>query len=388
MPGHPSGPSPELDMAVPESAPRSRSTSLADHSVCLLGPEIEHRDSLAAMLEGRARSVHWVCDSHTFLRREQRSRGRLDRGLDAIVGTRDPRYLAHLLAEIDASGASLVVGYWGTLPLGDLIALKRARPQVRCVAVMLCYPLSLESWGIFRQASALRRAAASLDGVICPTEHMADYIRSRVLRGRTMEYGIVAPCWPQRFQAGTRPAPVAERPNLVYVGRTDLSGATVHKADDLRPLMHAILDAGIELHHVYSKETADDHPLRRTFAPRTIDQLIATMPAHDASLIAYNLDACQRTDRFELTVPDRLLSSVAAGVPVAIPRVGYAASKRYLRDYGAMIEFDSPAALAAALADRAAVRTLHDTAWAARSRYTAEAQGASLASFLERVAAA
>jgi hypothetical protein len=338
------------------------------------------------MLEGRARRVHWVCDSHTLARqRKQNRRNRLDRSFDLVVGTRDRAYLDHLLSEIDASGTSIVVAYWGTLPLADVMALRRARPSIRIVAVMLCYPLSLEPWGILRQVAMLRRAASRLDGILCPTEDMAAYIDGRVCRGRGPPCGIVAPCWPAGFQPASRAPDAGGHPNLVYVGRTDLSGVTVHKADDLRPLMLEILEAGIELHHVYSAETSDGHPGRKTFSPRTIDLLIAMMSAFDASLIAYNLAACRRTDRFDLTVPDRLLSSVAAGVPVAVPRHGYAASKHYLRNYDAVIEFENPADLKAKLSDRGAVRELREKAWAARHRYTAEAQGADLAAFLERV---
>lgn len=375
-------------MTHPRNGSRFRSQSLAESAVCLLGPEIEHRDSLRAMLDGRVRRVDWISDSHTFMRKHKRARGRIDRSIDSMFGTRDKDYLDYAVSEIDANEASTIVAYWGTLPLGDTIALKRARPAVRIVAVMLCYPLSLERWGILRQVSSLRRAAPRLDGIVCPTEEMALYLQKNVLGGRAPPCGIVAPCWPARFQSATRAPPEADRPNLVYVGRTDLSGATVHKADDLRPQMREILDAGIELHHVFSPETADGHPRRRTFTPRSIEELIVMMPAFDASLIAYNLAACKRTDRFDLTVPDRLLSSVAAGVPIAIPRQGYAASKRYLRNYDAVIEFDSAQGLMTTLSDRDAVHALQNNAWAARHRYTAEAQGADLVAFLECVSAA
>jgi hypothetical protein len=367
--------------------PRSRPPALSDTSFCLLGPEIEHRDSLAEMLKDRAAGTHWVPDSHTFARQREIARGRFDRSLDSIFGTRDRVWLDHLLAEIDRHDSKIAIVYWGTIPLGDAIALKNARPGLRIVAMMLCFPLSLERWGILRQTSMLRRAASSLDGLLCPTAEMAGYIEDRVLGTRCPPIAIVAPCWPARYVPETRPQRLRERPNLVYIGRTDLSGATVHKADDIRPLMREILDAGIELHHGQSPETEDGHAFRKPFAPLPNDELIATMASFDASLIAYNLAACARTDRFELTVPDRLLSSVAAGVPIAIPRKGYAASRTYLRDYDAVFEFDAMGDLKAALSDRAAVRTMQDRAWDARRRFTAAAHGTELSEFLERVRA-
>ena len=44
----------------------NRDSSLSQMAVTLLGPPIEHRDSLIAMLEGRARRICWVPDSQTF----------------------------------------------------------------------------------------------------------------------------------------------------------------------------------------------------------------------------------------------------------------------------------------------------------------------------------
>lgn len=87
-----------------------------------------------------------------------------------------------------------------------------------------------------------------------------------------------------------------------------------------------------------------------------------------------------------LTVPDRVLSSVAAGVPIAIPRRGYAASKTYLRDYGAVIEFDTPRDLKDRLSDRDELRALRERAWHARRGYVAEAHAGRLAQFLSALA--
>src|SRR5207247_7995455 len=120
-------------------------------------------------------------------------------------------------------------------------------------------------------------------------------------------------------------------------------------------LMRAILDSGIDLHHCYSAETDDGHPRRKPFRPMSLPDLIQKMASFDASLIAYNTGACPRADRFELTIPDRLITSVAAGVPVAIPKQGYSAAKSYLKDYPAVIQFDSPDNLRKAISDRQCV---------------------------------
>jgi hypothetical protein len=153
----------------------------------------------------------------------------------------------------------------------------------------------------------------------------------------------------------------------------------------MRPLLRALLEAGVEVHHGYSAETADSHPLRKAFAPRPLKELIATMSSFDASLIAYNTDVCKRAERFELTVPDRLISSVAAGVPIAIPATGYAASKSYLRDYPAVFEFKSAADLAAQLADRERVAQARARAWDARVNFVASRHSETLKQFVFRM---
>ena len=368
-----------MSMTVARENPASaisHRASAADADVCVLGPPIEHRDSLLSMLGDRVNSVTWVNDSHSFFRdRDLQPPGRLPRALDAFRGTSAGPYLDHLLEELDARHCQVLIAYWGTLPLADVIAIRRARPRIRIVLMLLCYPLALTRVGILRQKVALSRAWSSLDAVMCPTQEMADYLRADFgRRTRGPRILTVPPCWPDSFIPSERPAPAADRPSLVFIGRTDLGGRTVHPGDDVRPLMRGLLDAGIELHHAYSKETDDGHPLRRPFKPLPIVELIAGLAAYDACLIAYNLEAAPRRDRFDLTVPDRLLSAVAAGVPIALPREGYAASKTYLAGYPAVIEFDTPAELYERLSDRAQVAEWRDRAWRARRDYSAHTQ--------------
>jgi hypothetical protein len=354
--------------------------------VTLLGPDIEHRDSLRAMLEGRVGRVACLPDSHSFRKGQGGGLGRkIRRLLDQVRGTRDPDYVALAVQTIDESDSRFVIAYWGTIPLPDLVAVKRARPHLKVVLMVLCYPLCLTGPGIFRQNMLMRRAARFLDGVMYPSEEMAGYCRDRLFGRHALPSVVIPPCWPAGFQAAVRPQPVGDRPNLVYIGRTDLASSTIHAADDLRPLMGAILESGIELHHGYSPETDDGHPNRKPFRPLPLPDLVRTLGRFDASLIAYNTAACARDDRFRLTVPDRLITSVAAGVPVAVPAQGYTASKSYLKSYPAVIEFDSPGDLRQALADRPRVADWQNAAWAARQNYTAERHGGALRAFLDRL---
>jgi hypothetical protein len=357
----------------------------------LLGPAIEHRDGLNALFRGKVDDVRWVPDSSTYLSDKRQTRlQRLGRQVAPLFGTRHRGYLDMVLRSLDEQETQVLLAYWGTLPLADVQAIKRARPSLKIVLMVLCYPLALTTMGVLRQRISMQCAAPFLDGVLCPTQDMVDYLFANDLAGSRLPVTTLPPCWPRAFFTGrfADPVsdPVSDRPNIVYVGRTDLSGPTVHVGDDLRPLMSQLLEGGIELHHAYSRETDDGHPLRRPFTPVPVPELMGKMSAYDASLIAYNVAACPRPERFQLTVPDRLITSVAAGVPIAIPRQGYQASKNYLSDYPAMIEFDTATELYAFLSDRSHVQELRTAAWKARWNYTAEGQAQHVLPFLSAMA--
>jgi hypothetical protein len=355
--------------------------------VTLLGPDIDHRLSLESMLGGRS-AVSWVPDSSTFFKTHGAKwwpNGA--RRLERVLGTRNPAYLAALRGQFQAHRTRTVVAYWGTEPLPDLLAIKRIRPDIKLILMVLCYPVSLTAPGIVRQNWMMKRAARVLDGVLFPNEAMRQYFLDQGLMAPDLPSLILPPCWPAAFQAqGEQPLGLDE-PSVIFTGRTDLSSGTIHAADDLRPLMAEIMASGTVLHHAASPETRNGHPMRRPFQPMSQTDLIAAMPRHDASLIAYNTAACERDDRFLLTVPDRLITSVAAGVPVAVPRSGYHGLKQYLVDYPALIEFDDPVDLHRQLQDRPRIRHLHNQAWAARSHYAAERHAAALSDFIGRITA-
>ncbi|TAK98049.1 MAG: hypothetical protein EPO09_02920 [Aquabacterium sp.] len=353
--------------------------------VALMGPDIDHRRSLEAMLGAQVKSLSWMPDSLSLSQGKALSMlGRVRRAVDQLTYTRDVKFIGPACQHLDDGGADVVVAYWGTNPLSDIVALKRKRPKVKVVLMVLCYPLALNEAGVSRQHWMMRRAAKWLDGILYANPQMAHFFENQVFTAGSVQprSTVLSPCWPASYQPAQRPVAAADRPNIIFAGRTDLSHHTVHAADDLRPLMREILDAGIELHHGRSPETTDGHPLRRPFDPLSQGQLIARMAAHDASLIAYNTAVCQRAERFDLTVPDRLITSVAAGVPIAVPAKGYTGPKSYLQRYPAVFEFDSPAHLMQQLQDRVRVQEARDAAWEARALYTAEMQGEGLASFL------
>jgi hypothetical protein len=352
-------------------------------TVGILGPAIDHQRSLQAMLAGHAARVVPMADSFSALGGAPQGRwARMVRQWDQLSHTHNKAYQRSVCDAIDRDQIKVVVGFWGTNPLSDLLAIKRLRPHVRLVLMVLCHPQALDHWGFMRQQFMMKRAAKVLDGFLLSNPEMAQFFQDRCVGAGGARLCVVKPCWPAAFHAEERSTAIDQRGNLVFIGRTDLAHHTVHAADDMRRHMEAMLDAGVHLHHCRSKETDDGHPLRHPFKPMVQAELIRVMGRYDASWIAYNTDACVRKERFELTVPDRLITSVAAGVPIALPTQGYGGARSYLDRYPAVFSFSSPAELRAQLSDRRHVAAMSDAAWRAREDYTAEGQGHVLASFL------
>lgn len=354
-------------------------------SVALLGPDIDHRRSLECMLTSSHR-VHWIPDSTSALSaRSPHGVRRLDKlvhRVGRLVGTFDQTFLGGLDDTMAREGSDTVIAYWGTEPLADLLAIRRRLPHVELVLMVLCFPVALNQAGVARQSWMMRRIMRVLDGVIFPNEAMRDHFHRAGLLPEAVQVLILPPCWTGAFQSTAAQPAGLSRPNVIFTGRTDLSSATVHAADDLRPLMGQVLEAGIELHHAQSRETDDGHPLRKPFRPMRQPELIATMAQHDASLIAYNTQACERDERFKLTVPDRLISTVAAGVPVAIPEQGYDGAKQYLRGHGGVLVFRDAPHLRRLLDDRSRVAEARAQAWAQRGSYAAERHAQPLCDFV------
>lgn len=331
--------------------------------------------------------VHWLPDSHSPEDEEDprpAARKAWFRLAEGLFGTADSAFLDRALRVIDEAGIQMVVAYWGTGPLSDILAIKRARPAVKVVLMMLCYPLSFSTPGILRQRLRMARAAGSLDGVLCPSREMHDYLSRHDLARADCPMAVLPPCWPAEFQAESR-LPSAPAPCVVYVGRPDFTSSTATAADDVRDLLTHLLEEDVEVHHGAGKALEDGHPRRRTFPPRPVTELIAMMSGYDASLVTYNEAACARHERLMLTVPDRLITSVAAGIPIALPETGYEASRSYLADYPAVIPFRSASELADSLRDRRRVLQLREAAWQARSSYRAERHGTALRFFLRSV---
>ena len=155
--------------------------------------------------------------------------------------------------------------------------------------------------------------------------------------------------------------------------------------DNVHNELSDIMDQKVFVYHSDKTGTLPFHPFRRVFAPMPLWSLISFATQFDASLITYNLDACKDHDRFKTTIPDRLVASVAAGIPIAIPKNGYDASKEFLRQYDAVIEYTSSKDLSEKLHDGTYIKMLKSKAMECASLYSVQLYTQKIFDLIRRV---
>ena len=298
-------------------------------------------------------------------------------------GVINSEYNKTLLEFFDKTGVDCILSYWGTNTIPDIISIKRIRPEIKIIHTVLCHPMGLTPLKIFLQNIYFRKSVKYIDGIIYNSNIMKSYFEKNVLYGKKLPSIIIPPYFTKRYFPDKRLVSCNTIPNLVFLGRMDWWAA--QPTDNVLGELNALLASGI---HVYHSNKTGDLPHcknRHIFSPMNILELMNYTTQFDASLIIYNMSACKKDDRFKITIPDRLISSVNAGIPIAIPKNGYDACKEYLYDYKAVIEFSSPEDLKAQLSDRTMVTEYRNIAIENSSKYYAEDRFSIYLNFLRKI---
>ncbi len=300
-----------------------------------------------------------------------------------MFGVSDEQYRSKILDFVDKGGINCVLSYWGLIPAKDIIALKKARPQTRVILNILCHPMGLTSAKITFQNTYFKYLTKYLDGVIYSSDAMKKYFDKNILTGDTMPGIVLSPLISVDDFSDKMHDPCPNQPNIVFLGRTDWWDA--QPSDNMRDIFNSILQSKIHLYHCDQGEKFQPSEYRHLFPPMKMPVLKNFATQFDVSLMMYNLDACKRDDRYRITIPDRLISSVAAGIPVAIPREGYEACKDYLKEYKAVLEFDTVHDLKEQLNDRKNIDELKRTARENNRKYIDGSHVNELYDFIKRV---
>lgn len=363
-----------------------RTTTLCP-PVAYLGPRSDHRAVLEQLMAAAGAPLTCLDDSlaagaYTGASRFGRAVAGARRAVAQVRGRAPADHLDRLTAAVDAAGVRCVLAFWGTNPLADAIALKRRRPGLKVVLNVLCHPLALTPLRIGIQNRLMRRAARWLDGFVFPSRAMREYFARDVFTAPRPAI-VIPPYLPADAHPSESVSPVDCTPNLVFLGRMDWSSA--QPSDNVGGLLDALLDRGVHVFHHATAAPVRPHPRRHTFEYRPLNDVVRLCPRFQATLVAYNTAACSRDVRFRVTVPDRLVAGVAAGLPVFLPRSGYDACWEYLAGYPAAIPFDTPDDIRRVLNNGPGMAGVKAAAWAARGPYTAEAHLDRLLEFLTSV---
>lgn len=355
-----------------------------------LGDNSEHwialSESFAAngVILPQFRSRHArTMDQHLSLTFHRKMFWRVNRAIEKILGISEPKYLMDLLKYIDENKIDCILAYWGINALDDIITLKRHRPEVIIILNVICHPTAITRSKVLIQNRLLDMTLKYIDGLVFPSVVMKNYFTKNVPGSKYIPSDVIPPC----FSEDNRPRyyldTVIDEPNIIFIGRMDWWAG--QPTDNVHETISELIQQGIHVFHSDKTGNYQTNGYRHTFMPKVMSEIKDYITQFDASLIAYNLSECSSHDRFNLTIPDRLITSVMSGVPVAIPRQGYAAAKEYLREYNALIEFGSAEELLAVLSDRTRMKGLKKNARLNSRIYTCKGIYSSLMTIIRRI---
>lgn len=345
--------------------------NIKNSNVCFLGDANSlQAENLKRIFSGHGREIH-VFDYFSNPTTGQRvgTGAYLSRFYEKLYGMPERRRKS-LLEYLDARNIGTVIASWGTNPLPYVISIKRERPRITVISDVLCHPTGLTPLKVHIQNTYYRYASKFIDGFIFSSQVMVDYFSKYVSRIQ-LPFVIAPQVFAKDYAPITRIPDVAEFPNVIFLGRMDWWDG--QSCDNVHRELSDIMEQKVFVYHSDKTGTLPFHPYRRIFSPMPLASLISFATQYDASLVTYNLDACKKHDRFNTTIPDRLIASVAAGIPVAIPSTGYDASREFLRPYEAVIEYKSTRDLCEHLSDRLHIKTLKAMAIKFASWYSADA---------------
>jgi hypothetical protein len=309
---------------------------------------------------------------------------RIRRINEQLTGIKDGSKKDNLKEILYKHSIDCVLAYWGINPISDIITIKKLKPDTKVILNVLCHPTGLSTTKIFLQNKFFELSSKYLDGIIYSNYVMKDYFEKRILHKRGLLPDIIfPPLLSKQYFPEEIKQECAYTPNLIFLGRMDWWVGQV--TDNVHKQIDALMDVGIHIFHSDKTGKLSEHPNRHIFRPMEIHELKNYATQFDASLMIYNLSGCKRNDRFRITIPDRLIAGVSFGLPIAIPAKGYDASREFLKEYKAVIEFESVGELLHQLRDRKRVEELKLVAQENSHKYCAEAYFGYLLEFIEKI---
>lgn len=231
------------------------------------------------------------------------------------------------------NGIDFVFAHWGVGVLPEIALAKSIAPNIPVILNMETFPTSPSSWmRETLEVEVFKRMAKYLDGLIIPTREMADLIYD--LAPATKQ----RPCWIKPMYYPVEYAPknslprlseMDGKPHVVFMGQFD----TRHSINDVRGELLSLAQAGIVVHcaameGLYHHNIVSFEPFDGTAL--VSGALTTFMTQFDACLVTYHLPEASNRIRFRTSLPARFLISLAAGLPIILPRGVFRAMESFV----------------------------------------------------------
>jgi hypothetical protein len=270
-----------------------------------------------------------------------------------------------------------IFAHWGTGVTPELVLLKRSG-AFRDVPTIL----NLETFPVAWRAGSretlefqlLKRAARYVDATIIPTPEMAALIERVAPELLQRPHRIEPFYFPRVFQQGndTPAIPADDDHDVVFTGWFDFTRAL----NDVRAQLRSLADGGLTVH--CRPVEGMEHPNVRFFELLgnevwTTGALAAFLRRFKASLVTYDLSSARQSAlRFGTSKPARFLFTLAAGVPLLLPKGHFPPMERTIEEHGIGFAYDSPESAFRRLRSPD-WRTVQERAYAERHRFRFDA---------------
>jgi hypothetical protein len=297
-----------------------------------------------------------------------------------FTGINSPAYTKELESFLDKNGINCILAYWGLNVFADIITIKKVRPKIKIVLNVLCHPMGQTPGKIFIQNKYFKCFLKYLDGIIYSSSTMSMYFKQHVIGKLDIPGLIQSPYLSKDYFCRVTAESYPDNPSLLYLGRRDWWNGDA--SDNLESFINDLMKMKIRVCYC-SKETSDsNNKYACIFEPMPLIDLKSFGNKCYAALVCYNLTNCKDDTRFRMTIPDRLMASIAMGLPIAIPKKGYDAAKEFLRNWPGVIEFDSISDLYERLLDSKHINELNISCLRESPKFYAESHFNYLLSFL------
>lgn len=237
---------------------------------------------------------------------------------------------------VKESTPDLIFTSWGRTPLPEMRYIKREFSDIPFVHDFRTYPVSRYKTTEYIENLINKEVIENMDGMIFTSETMKKYIENR-FENKTKKAEYFSEYIPEKmfFRKNSIDLDIRS-PNIIFLG---------NRKRDLSDIFRKVLKKGIDLYAcnkvIDACSSIDTHRNIHTFSEFSTHDVESGKFSNfisnfDASILVY---PNSYSSRFRNTHPERLLWSIAGGLPILLPESKLKASEQYVLSNGIGITF-------------------------------------------------